>query len=89
MRKENWDRFCYNISTRLAIEALQLFKAHIDENRNDDQPGSGREFLDIICQKIRAKFEASLSERYFVENDGHKRFPSNRDRLKHEGALSI
>ncbi|VDM35179.1 unnamed protein product [Hydatigera taeniaeformis] len=74
MRHESWNRFCQNTSNRLAIEALQLFKAHLNDNRQDDQPGCGREFLDSICLGIRKKFELSLSQRYFVSKEDCTKF---------------
>ncbi|VDD83554.1 unnamed protein product [Mesocestoides corti] len=74
MRHESWNRFCQNTSNRLAIEALQLFKAHLNDNRQDDQPGCGREFLDSICLGIRKKFELSLSQRYFVPKEETTKF---------------
>ena len=74
MRHESWNRFCQNTSNRLAIEALQLFKVHLNDNRHDDQPGCGREFLDSICLGIRRKFELSLSQRYFVPKEDCGKF---------------
>ncbi|VDN96063.1 unnamed protein product [Rodentolepis nana] len=74
MRHEHWNRFCQNTSNRLAIEALQLFKAHLNDNRHDDQPGCGREFLDNIFMGIRKKFEISLSQKYFVSKEDCTKF---------------
>lgn len=84
MRRENWNKFCHTTSNRLAIEALQLFKAHLNDNRLDDQPGYGREFLDTICLGIRKKFEQSLSQRYFVDTDDFPKLESLRNKLDGE-----
>ncbi|KAF7250155.1 hypothetical protein EG68_09584 [Paragonimus skrjabini miyazakii] len=63
---ENWNRFCSRASTQLSIEALQLFKSHLIDNRADDQPGCGHNFLNFVTEKMRMKFEQSLSPAYFL-----------------------
>ncbi|KAF5399739.1 Signal transduction protein lnk [Paragonimus heterotremus] len=64
---ENWNKFCARASTQLSIEALQLFKAHLIDNRADDQPGCGHNFLNFVAEKMRMKFEQSLSPAYFLK----------------------
>ncbi|CAH8513988.1 unnamed protein product [Schistosoma guineensis] len=68
-REETWSEFCSVASVRLSIEALQLFKAYLNDNRHDDKPGCALEFLEIIFKKMRRKFETSLSPCYFVQEN--------------------
>ncbi|CAL8080460.1 unnamed protein product [Calicophoron daubneyi] len=78
----NWNEFCNNTSIRLSIEALQLFKAHLNDNRRADQPGCGREFLDTIFSKMRRKFEGSLSPCYFVQENANSHSSPCKDKVK-------
>lgn len=83
-RGETWLEFCNSTATRLSIETLQLFKAHLNDNPEADKPGCALEFLEYMFKFMRKKFQWSLSQHYFdtIKSDTLNLLDNNQGNFK-------